>query len=94
MLAVQSAGTLPSMHTSAELPVTFDPTRWHTLRLQRQDDQLTIFLNGPEVLTILLPLRPEGIGLVTRDAAAAFTSVWQTAGGRQSLDELSRSKLQ
>ncbi len=94
MLAVESAGSLPSMHISVELPVTFDPARWHTLRLQRQDEQLTIFLNGPEVLTILLPLRPEGVGLVTRDAAVAFTSVWQTAGGIRSLDELSRSKLQ
>jgi hypothetical protein len=41
-------------------------------------DQLTVYLDGPEVLTMTIPPRPERLGLATRGAAAAFTSVWQT----------------
>jgi hypothetical protein len=77
-LAVESRGSTSGANPLLDLPQTFDPFNWHTLRLRRWGDQLTIYLDGPEVLTMTIPPRPERLGLVTRDAAAAFTEVWQT----------------
>ena len=68
----------PTIHSQFDLSGTFDPSGWHTLRLVRSRDRLTVYLDGPEVLTLPVPSRPERFGLATRDAAAAFTSIWQT----------------
>ena len=77
-LAVESSSSTHGANPWLDLPETFDPFTWHTIRLRRRGDQLTIYLDGPEVLTLIIPPRPERSGLVTRDAAAAFTGVWQT----------------
>ena len=77
-LAVESSSSTYGANPWLDLPETFDPFTWHTIRLRRRGDQLTIYLDGPEVLTLTIPPRPERSGLVTRDAAAAFTGVWQT----------------
>jgi hypothetical protein len=80
-LSIESNPSAPDANASLDLPVTFDPFIWHTLRLRRWHDQLTVYLDGPEALTITLPSHPEKFGLATRNAAAAFMSVWQTALG-------------
>lgn len=67
-----------TVHRTIDLPETFDPSSWHLIRLLRSDDQLTVYLDGPEVLTLPTPSHAERLGLVTRDTAAAFTGVWQT----------------
>jgi GH43 family beta-xylosidase len=77
-LAVESSGSTPGADSSFDLPESFDPFKWHTLRLRRRGDQLTVYLDGPEVLTMTIPPRLERSGLATRGAAAAFTGVWQT----------------
>jgi len=63
---------------SFDLPADFDPHTWHTLRLVRLGGGLTVYLDGPEALTVETPAGRTTLGLVTRDASAAFTSVWQT----------------
>jgi arabinan endo-1,5-alpha-L-arabinosidase len=78
VLVVENAETVSPLNKVVELPDTFDPATWHTLRIVRQDERLTIYLDGPEVLAITLPLLPERVGLVTCDAGVAFTGVWQT----------------
>jgi GH43 family beta-xylosidase len=78
-LSIESSSSPPDANASLTLPATFDPFIWHTLRLRRWHDQLMIYLDGPEVLTIALPSHPEKFGLATRNAAVAFMSVWQTA---------------
>jgi GH43 family beta-xylosidase len=77
-LVVESRGSMSGANLLLDLPGRFDPFNWHTLRLRRWGDQLTVYLDGPEVLTVTIPPRPERLGLVTRDAAAVFTEVWQT----------------
>lgn len=61
-----------------ELPASFQPTAWHTLRLVYQDEQLALFLDGPQIMTMPLTLASGKTGLATRHTAAAFNSVWQT----------------
>jgi hypothetical protein len=78
-LSIESNSSAPDANASLALPATFDASIWHTLRLRRWHDQLTIYLDGPEALTIALPSHPEKFGLATRNAAVAFMSVWQTA---------------
>ena len=78
-LSIESHSSVPDANASLDLPTTFDASIWHTLRLKRWHDQLTIYLDGPKALTIALPSHPEKLGLATRHAAAAFMSVWQTA---------------
>jgi len=60
------------------LPADFDPHAWHTLRLVRLGGGLTVYLDGPEALTVAAPTGHVRLGVATRDASAAFTSVWQT----------------
>ena len=72
------ARNLRIVSESLDLPERFDPFAWHTLRLRRGNEQLTVYLNGPEVLSVSVPARSERLGLITWDAAAAFTDVWQT----------------
>lgn len=72
--AVASSTDSPSF----DLPQTFDPFTWHTLRLVRTFDRLMVYLDGPEVAAIILPQHSEKVGLITRNVAAAFTGVWQT----------------
>jgi hypothetical protein len=80
-LSIESNSSALDANASLDLPTTFDASIWHTLRLKRWHDQLTVFLDGPEALTIALPSHPEKFGLATRNAATAFISVWQTALG-------------
>ncbi len=77
-LVIESFGTLASETLMQKLPKTFNLHDWHTLRLTYQNDVLTLFLDGPELLTFALPANAYKIGLATRNASAAFTSVWQT----------------
>ncbi len=79
ILAIESNSPTPDANASVALAATFDPFLWHTLRLRRWHDQLTVYLDGPEALTIALPSHPEKFGLATRNGAVAFMSVWQTA---------------
>ncbi len=78
-LVIESSDSTSKANVTFDLPETFDPCNWHTLRFRRWCNQLTIYLDGPEILTIPMPSRLEKLGLVTRDAAIAFTGVWQTA---------------
>jgi GH43 family beta-xylosidase len=80
MLSVESEGAEGGASISGQfdLPCTFDPFSWHTLRLRQADGQLTLYLDGPEVLSFPLPTYPAMPGLATRDARAPFTGVWQT----------------
>lgn len=78
LLEVEGYGSLTGMNASIELPETFDPSAWHTLRVQCLHEQLTLFLDGPEVFVTPFTSRSETMGLVTRNASAAFTSVWLT----------------
>lgn len=59
-------------------PETFNPNNWHTLRLEQWEDSLKISLNGPEIATLLMPADVVRLGLATKNAAVAFTSVRQT----------------
>jgi hypothetical protein len=61
-----------------DLPADFDPCSWHTLRLVRRARDLSICLDGPPALAVTLPEAAFALGLVTRAAGAAFTSVWYT----------------
>jgi hypothetical protein len=81
MLLVQSHCSAPETPIVFELSRAFDPFRWHTLRLRCCNEQLTVYLDGPQVLAFSLPARPEKMGLITRSAAGAFKSVWQTGLG-------------
>lgn len=65
------------------LPDSFNPEQWHTLLLSQGEDSLTIALDGPEVAVLPLIAEPVKVGLVTRNAAVAFTSVWQTERERK-----------
>jgi len=78
-LSIESNSPAPKTNASLALPTTFEPFLWHTLRLRRWHDQLTIYLDGPEAMTIAVPSHPEKFGLATRNAAVVFMSVWQTA---------------
>jgi hypothetical protein len=60
------------------LPVSFNPEKWHTLRVEQRKDSLTIALDGPEVAVLPLVPEPVRLGLATRNAAVTFTGVWQT----------------
>ncbi len=64
--------------SSLALPENFDPSIWHTLRLEHWKDVLVVSLDGPKIFTLPVPRASTSVGLVTRNAAAAFTSVWQT----------------
>jgi GH43 family beta-xylosidase len=61
-----------------EFPDSFNPQQWHTLRLEQRENSLTIALDGPEVATLPRVAEPVTLGLATRNAVVAFTSVWQT----------------
>src|SRR5207302_9414365 len=50
-LMVESSSSTCGANPSLDLPQTFDPFTWHTIRLRRWGNQLTIYLDGPEVLT-------------------------------------------
>ncbi len=78
LVKIEGYGSFTGMNASIELPETFNPSAWHTLRVQCLDEQLTIFLDGPEVFVTPFTSRSETMGLVTRNASAAFTSVWLT----------------
>jgi hypothetical protein len=78
LVAERLARNVRTVSKTLDLPESFDPFAWHTLRLRRGNDQLTVYLDGPEVLTVNVPTRSERVGLITRDAAAAFMDVWQT----------------
>ena len=43
-----------------------------------QDASKESFLDGPELLTLVLPSHAYKMGLATKNASAAFTGVWQT----------------
>ncbi len=77
-LVVESSGALASETLTHKLPNSFDLHDWHTLRLTYQHDTLTLFLDGPELLTLALPPHAYTMGLITKDASASFTGVWQT----------------
>ncbi len=61
-----------------ELSHEFDISVWHTLRVERIEDQLIVYLDGPEVLRVGVPGGQERIGLWTRSGLASFIGVWQT----------------
>ncbi|GHO83359.1 hypothetical protein [Dictyobacter formicarum] len=77
-LAVESMGIAPVVNRVISLPDTFNPTEWHTLHLVQDQAQTHIHLDGSEVLSITETARPAQPGLVTVNAAAAFSRVWQT----------------
>ena len=77
-LIVEGIGTLASATLTHQLPKGFDLHDWHTLRLTDLHDTLTLFLDGPELLTLALSANAYRMGLATRNAGAAFTGVWQT----------------
>ncbi len=77
-LLVEGTGTLAHTAHTHSLPQPFDLHNWHTLRITLQSGSLTIFLDGPELLTLTLPSHAYMMGLATRNTGAAFTGVWQT----------------
>ena len=77
-LVIKGVGILASEILPQRLPQTFDLHDWHTLRLTYRHGNLALFLDGPELLTFALPFHAYKMGLATRNADAAFTSVWQT----------------
>jgi len=77
-LVVESLGTLASKTLTHKLSQRFSLHDWHTLRLVYQGDSLTLYLDGPELLTLALPSNVYKMGLATRNTGAAFTGVWQT----------------
>lgn len=77
-LIVESSGVLASETLIHKLSKGFDLCDWHTLRLAYQHDSLTLFLDGPELLTLALPSNSYRMGLATRNAVASFVGVWQT----------------
>lgn len=78
MLVIEGVGILDSKILSQRLLQTFDLRDWHTLLITYQQGTLTLFLDGPELLTLALPSHAYKMGLATRNAEAAFTGVWQT----------------
>ncbi len=77
-LIVELTNDLPGTNIVLDLPAAFNPQSWHTLRLECQSNQLSIYLDGPQIFTHALLTRAETVGLVTRHASAAFMSVEQT----------------
>ena len=67
-------------HTLARmpLPTTFEPGRWHTLRLRCENGLLTVHADGPECFQVAFPEQSTQPGLHTQHTAAAFMDVWQT----------------
>ena len=63
---------------AVDLPAAFDPTQPHTLRLLHLDGIVQIYLDGPLILECSAGSLSGRRGLLTLDAAAAFTGVWQT----------------
>ena len=77
-LRVEGIGTLAGETLTQKLPQSFDLHNWHTLRLVSVQDSLTLFLDGPELLTFALPSNAYRLGLATKNISASFTGVWQT----------------
>ena len=77
-LEVEGRGAAAGVVASLDLPPAFEVSAWHTIRLVRWGDEVTIYLDGPQVLTVMAPAGPGVLGVAARDGAAAFTGVWQT----------------
>jgi hypothetical protein len=77
-LEVEGRGAAAGLVASLDLPPAFEVSAWHTIRLVRWGDEVTIYLDGPQVLTVMAPAGPGVLGVAARDGAAAFTGVWQT----------------
>jgi hypothetical protein len=77
-LVIEHTNDLPGSSTILDLPAAFNPQGWHTLHLERQSEQLNIYLDGPQIFTHALQAHTEVVGLATRHASAAFMSVEQT----------------
>ncbi|HEU5375229.1 MAG TPA: glycoside hydrolase family 43 protein, partial [Ktedonobacteraceae bacterium] len=60
------------------LPLTFDPTRWHTLRMRCEHDVLTVHADGPDYFQVAFSEQRLQVGLHTYEAAAMVMDVWQT----------------
>lgn len=78
VLSVERDSEPAGTGVTLDLPATFDASRWHSLRVVYQGDRFTLYLDGPQVLTLPAPAGPGRPGLATRHVAAAFTSAWQT----------------
>ncbi len=78
ILIVEGSGTLAHETTTQKLLNSFKLHDWHTLCVTYQSNSLTIFLDGPEILTLRLPNHAYTMGLATRNASASFMGVWQT----------------
>ena len=78
LLIVEGSGNLAYETMTQKLLNSINLHDWHTLRLTYQTNSLTIFLDGPEILTLRLPSNAYTMGLATRNASASFMDVWQT----------------
>ncbi|GCE19981.1 hypothetical protein [Dictyobacter kobayashii] len=76
-LAVETTGVAPVVNRVIALPETFDPAEWHTLHLIQDQEQSHIHLDGTKVLMISEANRAAQPGLITVNAAAEFSRVWQ-----------------
>ncbi len=77
--AVESNGIYPVINRVLFLPQDFLPVEPHTLRLLQQSEQMTVWLDGRELLTINEHAHRAQPVLFTRNVTVTFTDVWQTA---------------
>lgn len=75
---VVGSGWAAGVREAAPLADDFDPQDWHTLRLVRSGAVVAVYMDGPLALSVAVPAAPTVAGLITANAAAAFTGVWQT----------------
>jgi hypothetical protein len=63
------------------LPENFDPTQEHHMRLEKQGEQLSLWLDGEPIAVVQVPADPNRFSLFTHGAAAAFRDVSFTGLG-------------
>lgn len=77
-LVIERLGEQPEIVFTQNLAAAFDLSSNHTLRIERSQNILNVYLDGPEIMRLDLPANACRMGLVTRNTAAVFQDIWLT----------------